>query len=81
MRLCDECKYWRQTNRSLSIRACHYSLDTGELRGCPPEMCDKFLPKSTAEAAEKRGHDNVTDRNNNTHCAHNEEESPADIDK
>ena len=31
---------------------CHYLYDTGELRGCDPEQCDKKKPVSMEEKKE-----------------------------
>lgn len=41
---CVGCKYWRhlESNNHCSPHGCHYSLDTGELRGCPAENCKHY---------------------------------------
>lgn len=30
--------------------ACHYAVETGMLRECPPECCDKFMPRDATKA-------------------------------
>lgn len=37
---CDKCCY--QMNVTHTTKGCGYALVTGNLRGCPPEKCDKF---------------------------------------
>lgn len=34
--------------------ACHYCIETGHLRECPPETCNKFKPKSTHKRKTKQ---------------------------
>ena len=42
---CDGCAYWRSLyNSSESIKCCHYCVDEGRLRGCPPEACARYRP-------------------------------------
>lgn len=42
---CLGCAHYRPLNEVRSgSRACHYILDTGESRGCPPENCTKKEP-------------------------------------
>lgn len=38
---CKGCKYWRELSNRNGIVACHYAIDTGKLRDCDPENCDK----------------------------------------
>lgn len=46
---CKGCAHYRSSTGSRGgEEICHYILDTGEPRGCPPERCDKRatqLPK------------------------------------
>lgn len=30
--------------------ACHYAVETGRLRECSPEHCDKFMPRAATKA-------------------------------
>lgn len=36
---CKGCYHWRELGDG--HKACHYSLDMGELRGCRADVCDK----------------------------------------
>lgn len=38
---CRGCYYWRPITHgiSASTRACHYCIDTGQLRSIPPQLC------------------------------------------
>lgn len=36
---CEGCIHWRSMHRGHSIKCCHYLLDTGFPRNCPPEEC------------------------------------------
>lgn len=39
---CKGCIYLKKLSRlDGSIYACHYCIDTGKLRDCPPELCNK----------------------------------------
>ena len=41
---CKGCKYWRALaggQHMVGFYACHYLIDTGKMRGCDPENCDK----------------------------------------
>lgn len=39
---CEGCAHYRsETGSRGGKEICHYILDTGEPRGCPPEQCDK----------------------------------------
>lgn len=45
---CEGCIYYRELYTSgcwTPPRICNYCYDTGEPRGCPPEICDKKKPK------------------------------------
>lgn len=46
MEHCRKCKYWRPmhgiTEGGRVVRACHYSIDTGRLRGCTVEECREY---------------------------------------
>lgn len=41
-----DCFY--RSGGTIATTCCHYLLWTGQLRGCPPETCDKYI--SMAEA-------------------------------
>ena len=38
---CKGCVHWKTISHCWDLKACHYYLDTGELRGCPADKCDK----------------------------------------
>lgn len=38
---CEGCKYYRLLGDAAGLRACHYLLDTGEVRGCSADNCTK----------------------------------------
>lgn len=42
-RTCNGCIHRRPISTN-HVTACHYILDTGEPRGCPPENCTKKEP-------------------------------------
>lgn len=49
---CSTCKYSKyMTGSNNSFKACHYALDTGKLRDCPPQECNKYEKKEPASAA------------------------------
>lgn len=43
---CAGCHYNRhfEGGGSKSITACHYLLDTGKMRGCTVEACNRYIP-------------------------------------
>ena len=43
MSSCEGCRYYKRLGSSggKTIKACHYCYDTGRVRGCAPERCDK----------------------------------------
>lgn len=43
---CAGCAHYRSSTGSRGgEEICHYILDTGEPRGCPPERCDKRVKR------------------------------------
>lgn len=44
---CNGCKYHKAFpyTGTYGLKCCHYSWDTGKLRGCPAENCDKKASK------------------------------------
>lgn len=42
---CKRCQYRRPLDYNSLYDVCHYAIDTGTLRDCPPEECTKFKPK------------------------------------
>ena len=50
-KICDNCVYRRPLSSGEQTLCCHYSLDTGKLRECPAENCNK---KTTEEEIMKR---------------------------
>ena len=38
---CQGCKYYKPLFYGSEAYACHYAIDTGQLRGCKSEHCDK----------------------------------------
>lgn len=46
---CKGCFYLRSRSNSPGMeKICHYSIDTGILRGCPAESCDRYRPRKGA---------------------------------
>lgn len=41
----SECFYAIQDECGKNRKLCGYMLITGEPRGCPPDQCNKFLPR------------------------------------
>lgn len=42
-KLCKKrCIFYRELAAAVGVKACHFFLDTGELRRCDPENCDKY---------------------------------------
>lgn len=48
---CTGCTYWRRFQGSGEnlIRACHYLLDTGHMRGCPADHCTRKTTELTGK--------------------------------
>lgn len=42
---CVGCAHYRPINGINGAPACHYIIDAGEPRDCPPEQCDKRTEK------------------------------------
>ncbi len=38
---CRDCIHWRRVGLGSRVRVCHYLEDTGCLRRCPPDRCDR----------------------------------------
>lgn len=38
---CKGCIYRRVMTVGNAMKICWYALDTGQIRGCPPDQCDK----------------------------------------
>lgn len=43
---CKSCRYRRAISTKGTAPACNYLLDTGKLRGCSPQNCDKWEARS-----------------------------------
>ena len=50
---CKTCGYRRHIACGETSLACHYSLDTGKIRGCSPEQCDKHISKNAYSKRKK----------------------------
>ena len=48
------CKYGCAKDSSIFANLCNYILDTGHMRGCSPDQCDKYEPR-TRERSGKDG--------------------------
>lgn len=48
------CKYGCAKDSSIFANLCNYILDTGHMRGCSPDECDKYEPR-TKERSGKDG--------------------------
>lgn len=48
---CKGCGHRRPLTRNnkSSMRVCHYLLDTGKVRGCPPEECTHYTTEKCHE--------------------------------
>lgn len=44
-KLCVGCVHYRPIKKISGAPACHYIIDAGEPRGCPPDRCDKRAEK------------------------------------
>lgn len=54
---CLGCRHLRPWNNSgqHGYFACHYILDVGKMRGCPPEECDKYNTLSLVNMKQQWG--------------------------
>lgn len=51
---CRGCLHWRRMGLNSRERVCHYLEDTGRLRGCPTDRCDKKEPAPPEQDAAPR---------------------------
>lgn len=52
---CRGCIYYRPfAGNPGSLKYCNYLLDTGEVRGCPADKCDKYTKMEGCRLADKR---------------------------
>lgn len=66
---CKGCKYYRRFDVGRGGKACYYCLDTGEVRGCSPENCDKKKKASPSELKKLKQRNNEI--NFNSIISHN----------
>ena len=45
---CKGCLYRRPIGSNHRYTICHYMIDTGEMRGCPADTCDKKVLRKRA---------------------------------
>lgn len=45
---CKGSLYRRPIGRNSRYTICHYMIDTGEMRGCPADKCDKKVMRKRA---------------------------------
>lgn len=46
---CEGCRYFRSLSMGEKYCICHYTLDTGQSRGCDAAHCDKYSPLISGE--------------------------------
>lgn len=51
---CRGCVYHRRIGNVGSYKVCHYLIDTGEPRGCPPDKCEKYTKPKECRGCKDR---------------------------